>query len=202
MDFKKCLEDMSMALRANVGKITLPKPPKWADGDALSAVYDELPLLVTEGDVYYSCLVQANRVLFEEQVDAGTLISAATIIYNHNRCMSSVVNPEYMAPFAHYLFTCKKKEPHEIQEWLADAVTTVRGETDRSRIILTADGDSAYPMNLTLQSLLVYRAHLPKLRLGRAVVPIVAAPGKCESVFILPGNLWSREFKEYWIESF
>lgn len=201
MDFKRLLDDMTAALRANAGRITLPKAPKWAEGDKLTEVYDELPALLRGGSVYYSCVVQANKVLFDERIDADSLVSVATILYNHNRSQNSISNPEYLAPFAHYLFNCKKKEPSEVQDWLAEAVNVIRGETDRSRVIITADGDEDYPMNLTMQSLLVFRAHLPKFRLGGAVVPIVAAPGRFSNAFILPCSFWDREFKDYWIES-
>ncbi len=201
MDFKFCLEEMTFALRANADKIKLPQMPKWAEGDAISAVYGELPVLLTEGNVYYSSLVQANKALFDQQVDSRSLVSAAMVIYNHNRSKNSLSNPEYLQPFAHYLFSCKKRGQSEIQEWLADAVSTIRGETDRSKVIITADGNADYPMNLTLQSLLVFRAQLPKLRLGGAVIPIIAAPGKCSSVMILPCNFWNKDFKNYWIQS-
>lgn len=181
--------------------ISLPKAPKWADGDATAKVYDELPVLLRNGQIYYSCVVQANRSLFEETVEANSFISAAMLIYNHNRGAVSIANPEYMIPFAHYLFMCKKKEPSKIPEWIADAVNVVRGETDRSRIIITADGDESYHMNLTMQSVMVFRSHLLKMRLGGAVVPIVAAPEKCSSVLILPHWFWGKEFEEYWTTS-
>lgn len=192
---------MKFAFQANAAKITLPKMPQWAEGDAISAVYSELPMLLTEGNIFYASLIQANKALFEQQVDSNTLVSAAMIIYNHNRSENSLSNPEYLQPFAHYLFECKKKAQSEIQDWLADAVNVIRGETNRSRIIITADGNDDYPMNLTMQSLLVFRSQLPKLRLGGAVIPIIAAPGKCSSVMILPCSFWNKEFKNYWIES-
>lgn len=193
---------MTAELRSGSVKISLPKPPRWAEGDATAKVYDELPMLLRDGQVYYSCVVQANRSLFENTVEANSLISAAMIIYNHNRAKTSIVNPEYMIPFAHYLFMCKKKDPSEIPDWLAETVNVIRGETDRSRIIITADGDESYPMNLTMQSVMVFRTHLPKMRLGGAVVPIVAAPEKCSSVLILPHWLWGSEFQEYWTSAF
>lgn len=201
MDFLRSLDEMNAALREGRVKIKLPRPPSWAEGDPLSEVYHELPVLLSEGSVYYSGLVQANKLLFEQQVDQAGLVSAATIVYSHNRSKSSAANPHYMTTFAHYLFTCKKKEPEEVQPWLADAVRTIRGETDRSKIILTADEDESYPMNLTMQSLMVFRQHLLKLRLGSAVIPIIAAPGKCSSVIILPCVYWNSEFKKYWIDS-
>lgn len=193
---------MTAELRKEAAKITLPRPPKWADGDAAAKVYDELPELLRNGQVFYSCVVQANKSLFENTVDADSLISAAMIIYNHNRGKPSISSPEYMIPFAHYLFMCKKKKPEEIQDWLSDAVNVVRGETDRSRIIIKADEDGSYHMNLTMQSVIVFRSHLLKMRLGGAVVPIVAAPEKCSSVLILPHWFWNNDFREYWTGSF
>lgn len=190
---------MTARIRAEGSRITLPKPPKWADRDTLAKVYEELPVLLRDGQVYYSCVVQANKVLFENSLNADSLISAASLIYNHNRGKASIVNPEYMIPFAHYLFTCKKKEPDEVPEWISEAAGVIRGETDRSKVIITADGDESYHMNLTLQSVMVFRSHLYKMRLGGAVVPILAAPGKCTSVFILPHWFWGREFCDYWM---
>lgn len=198
MDFKQSLDHMTYQLRSAGRRITLPRVPKWADGDATANVYDELPVLLRDGQVYYSCVVQANRSLFDNTADAGSMISAAMIIYNHNRGKPSIVNPEYMIPFAHYLFMCKRKEPSEIPEWIADAVNVVRGETNRSRIIITSDDDENYHMNLTLQSVMVFRSHLFKMRLGGAVVPIVAAPEKCSSVLMLPYWFWGKEFEDYW----
>lgn len=201
MDFKNCLEEMTVALKLNAAGIALPKMPKWVEGDAAGAVYDELPQLLKEGEVYYSALVQANKALFEQRADVNSMISAAMVIYNHNRSKNSLANPEYMLPFAQYLFNCKKREDSEIQAWLAEAVNVIRGETDRSRVIIKADENEDYAMDLTMQSMLVFRAHLPKLRLGGAVIPIIAAPGKCSSVMILPSRFWNDEFKNYWIES-
>lgn len=190
-----------MTLKLNAANVTLPKMPQWAEGDAASAVYSELPQLLKEGEVYYSALIQANKSLFEQRANPDSMISAAMVIFNHNRSKNSIANPEYLLPFAQYLFGCKKREDAEIQPWLADAVKVIRGETDRTRVIIKADENDDYIMNLTMQSMLVFRAHLPKLRLGGAVIPIIAAPGKCSSVMILPSRFWNEEFKNYWIES-
>lgn len=193
---------MTANFRSNSGKIRLPKAPKWAEGDDLSEIYNELSALMTKGEVFYSCLVQANTVLFEDQVNANTLISPAMIVYNHNRSELSQFNPEYLAPFAHYLFTLKTKEAEEVPKWLSEAVNVIKGERDRSVVKIAADGGEDYKMDLTMQSLLVFRAHLYKLRIGGGVIPIIAAPGICRSVMVLPCELWTKEFKEYWVGAF
>lgn len=199
LDFNGDLEIMSANFHKNKGKIKLPPRPPWLkEDDELGRIYSEFPVMMKWGEVYYSCLVQANRVLFNTPTSRSPMASVAEVVFNHKRPKTSISDPLIMSSFAHYLFECKERKPDENPEWIREAVSVVAGEYDRSRVIIKADDGDNFPMNLTLQSVIVYREHLPKMVLKGGIIPIVAAPTKCFSIMILPRKYWARGFTAYW----
>lgn len=195
MSFESELEIMSRKFRADADKIApLPAVPWLKSDDGLSRLYEELPILMERGEVYYSSLVQANSCLFKP----GYTASAASIIYNHKRPRETVVNPMILRIFSHYLYGYKSKAPEEIPEWIQPAVSAIADEFDRSRVVIKAGAEDDFAMNVTLQAVLVFREHLPKGKLDGGILPIIAAPGECESVMILPHRFWSNEFIRDW----
>lgn len=192
------LAAMNESFRINRAKIKLPPAPPWLKGnDDLGRLYAELPLLLKRGNVYYACIVQANRLLFNKPTSRSVMTSAAEIVYNHKRPKTTISDPLIMRTFAHYLYDCKERRPEENPEWIREAASVLAGETDRSRVIIKAsDGDLA--MDITMQSVLVFREHLPKKVIKSTVIPIIAAPAKCFSVMILPCAYWAKGFRRYW----
>lgn len=126
------------------------------------------------------------------------MASVAEVVFNHKRPKTSISDPLIMKSFAHYLFECKERKPEENPEWIREAVAVIAGEYDRSRVKINADDGDNFPMNLTMQSVIVFREHLPKKVLKGGLIPIIAAPAKCFSVMILPCRYWSKGFAKYW----
>lgn len=199
LDFKGDLEAMSMAFHKNKDRMRLPSAPSWLDnGDDLGKLYTELPVLMKWGEVYYACLVQANRTLFNKPTSRSVSASVAEVVFNHKRPKTAISDPLIMKSFAHYLFECREKKPEENPEWIREAAAVAAGEVDRSRVIIKADDGDDFAMNLTMQSVLVFREHLPKKVLKSSIIPIIAAPTKCFSIMVLPCRYWSKGFIKYW----
>ena len=119
LDFKGDLEAMSTAFYKNKDRIRLPSAPSWLDsGDELSKLYTELPVLMKWGEVYYACLVQANRTLFNKPTSRSAPASVAEVVFNHKRPKTSISDPLITKSFAHYLFECKEIKPEENPEWI------------------------------------------------------------------------------------
>ena len=198
MSFESEMEIMSRKFHNNADKIApLPSVPWLKSGDGLARLYEELPILTERGEVYYASIVQANRCLFKPAYGDYTP-SAATIIYNHKRPRETIENPMILCSFSHYLYSLKGMEADKIPRWLLPAVNTITDEFDRSRVVIKSGVEDDFNMNITLQSVLVFRQHLPKTTLDGRIIPIIAAPNECESVMILPCRFWTREFTEDW----
>lgn len=199
LDFKGGLEIMSTSFHKNKSKIQLPSKPSWLGGDdELSKLYSEFPMLIKWGEVYYSYIVQANRTLFNKPTARSASASVAEVVFNHKRPKTSISDPLIMKSFAHYLFECKERDPEDNPEWIREAVAVIAGEIDRSRVKINADDGGDFAMNLTMQSVLVFREHLPKKVLKGGIIPIIAAPTKCFSIMVLPCKYWANGFTRYW----
>lgn len=198
MSFESEMEIMSRNFRDNRQKMAvLPAVPWLKSDDELSRLYEEFPLLMERGEVYYASIVQANNCLFKP-ANGDYTPSVASIIYNHKRPHETIVNPMILRIFSHYLYGYKNKMPEEIPEWIRPAVSAITDEFDRSRVVIKSGAEDDFALNITLQAVLVFREHLPKAKLDGGILPIIAAPGECESVMILPQSLWSREFINDW----
>lgn len=198
MSFESEMEIMSRIFHKNAAGIVPPPSVPWLrNEDALGLLYTEFFTLMERGEVYYASIVQANNCLFNP-ANGDYTPSVASIIYNHKRPRETVENPMILRIFSHYLYGYKGKKPEEIPEWIQPAVSAITDELDRSRVIIKAGVEDDFAMNITLQSVLVFREHLPKTKLDGGILPIIAAPNDCESVMILPQRFWSREFINDW----
>ncbi|MDE7400219.1 MAG: hypothetical protein K2N06_11930 [Oscillospiraceae bacterium] len=198
MSFESEMKIMSREFHKSADKIApLPAVPWLKSDDGLSRLYEEFPRLMERGEVYYASLVQANSCLFKP-ANGDYTPSVASIIYNHKRPRETVENPMILRIFSHYLYGYKGKKPEEIPEWIQPAVSAITDELDRSRVVIKAGAEDDFAMNITLQSVLVFRDHLPKTKLDGGILPIIAAPKECESVMILPQSFWSSEFIRDW----
>lgn len=230
IDFGAELAAMNEKFLANSENITLPERPPWLeDDDELSLLYSEFPKLIRRGGVYWASIIQANTILFKRpddflhtktdgsyvnrvrQINSAaftkplfakpTGASVATLIYNHKRPKTADSDPLILRTFAHYLFECKSKPTEEIPPWLLKAVEVVKAEFDRSQVIIKAGEKDDFLMNVTMQSIIVFREHLPKGVLKNLIVPIIAAPQKTKSAVILPYKYWTKKFTAYWNKS-
>ena len=202
------LNALNGSFKANASKISLPQKPRWLkEDDELSLLYSEFSQLIEHGSVFWSYTVHANKVLFEKPVrslfsklffsDIGGA-SAAEIVYAHNRTEAMGYDPLIMRNFTHYLYKYKGMPEEEIPEWLREAAAVITDEYDRSRVLIKADERDDFLMNLTMQSIIVFREHLPKGFLKNKLLPLIAAPQKCTSTMIMPYIYWTKTFKSYW----
>lgn len=199
LDLNGDLEIMSANFHRHKDRFTLPPRPPWLKADdELSKLYAEFHVLLKWGEVYYSCIVQANRVLFNAPTLRSPASSVAEVVFNHKRPKTSISDPLIMKSFANYLYECKERKPEENPEWIREAAAVIAGELDRSRVRIKADDGGNFPMNLTMQSVIVFREHLPKKVLKSGLMPIIAAPAKCFSIAVLPCKYWADGFTRYW----
>ncbi|MDE6728837.1 MAG: hypothetical protein K2J80_13015 [Oscillospiraceae bacterium] len=201
------LNALNENFKANAAKITLPQKPRWLkEEDKLSLLYSEFSQLIDHGSVFWAYTVQANKVLFEKPVQSlfsklffpAAGASAAEIVYAHNRPEATEYDPLIMRNFTHYLYECKGKPDEEIPEWLREAAAVITDEYDRSRVIIKAGERDNFSMNLTMQTIIVFREHLPKGFLKCSLLPLIAAPQSCTSTMIFPYIYWTKTFREYW----
>lgn len=205
------LSALNEIFKTNAAKITLPQKPRWLkEDDELSLLYSEFSQLIEHGSVFWAYTVQANKALFEKPVQslfsklffptpAGA--SAAEIVYAHNRPEATGYDPLIMRNFAHYLYECKGKPEKEIPEWLREATAVITDEYDRSRVLIKAGERDDFSMNLTMQTIIVFREHLPEGFIKNSLLPLIAAPQRCTSTMIMPYFYWTKTFKSYWGKS-
>ena len=193
LDLKGDLEAMSEAFHKNKGRIRLPSAQP---NGGLERLAGEFPVLMKWGEVCYACVVQADRTLYNKPTSRSVRVGTAEVVFNHKRPKTSISDPLIMRSFANYLLECKDKKPEDNPEWIREAASAAAGETDVSRVIIKTDDE--FSMNLTMQSVIVFREHLPKKVLKSSIIPIIAAPKKCFSIMVLPCRYWSKRFIKYW----
>lgn len=204
LDMGEELKAMNELFRANFKSFFPPPKPAWLKPeDGLSAFYDEFSVLMRRGEVFWANIVQANKLLFKPfpPLTKPVGASVAEIVYNHKRPKTADSDPLILRTFAHYLFESKGKPAEELPEWIREASAVIADEFDRTRVIIKAGERDDFEMNLTMQSVIVFREHIPRGALKNSLLPIIAAPYKCESAMILPSLYWTRGFLRYWRKS-
>lgn len=204
LDMSAELNAMNELFKANSKSFIPPPRPSWlTEDDGLSLLYDEFPTLMRRGEVYWANIVQANKLLFKPlpRFSRITGASVAEIVYNHKRPKTAESDPLILRTFAHYLFESKGKPAEELPEWLREASAVITDEFDRSRVVIKAGERDDFEMNLTMQAIIVFRGDIPRGALKNSLLPIIAAPYKCESAMILPSLYWTRGFMRYWRKS-
>lgn len=204
LDMGEELNAMNELFKANSKNFFPPPKPVWLKpDDRLSLFYDEFSVLMRRGELFWANIVQANNLLFKPLPRFSRIVDAsvAEIVYNHKRPKTAESDPLILRTFAHYLFESKGKPAEELPEWLREASAVITDEFDRSRVVIKAGERDDFEMNLTMQAIIVFRAHIPRGALKNSLLPIIAAPYKCESAMILPSLYWTRGFLKYWRKS-
>lgn len=204
LDLGAELKAMNELFKANSKNLFPPPRPVWLkEDDGLSLFYEEFPTLMRRGEVFWANIVQANKLLFKPFPPFTKAVGAsvAEIVYNHKRPKTAESDPLIMRTFAHYLYESKGKPAEELPEWIREASMVITDEFDRSRVVIKAGERDDFEMNLTMQAIIVFREHIPRGALKNSLLPIIAAPYKCESAMILPSLYWTRGFMRYWRKS-
>lgn len=197
MDFKKELEKMRKGYaRKPLKNIDIPCP-RWIqnpENHEEGKLFTEKDELIRDGILCYASVVQANQILFcdEPRVD-----SAANLLYSTDDVICE--NPQLLKSLSQLLFMYKDRDPEQIpDEWksIAAAITAEDGDcyTTVSTTVCNQPVQACFNANLITRSL------LPKNKLCGNLLPVLAIPGKCVSVLILPEKYWSRNFKKAWVK--
>lgn len=192
MEFAAMLHQMQGNWAENrPATLRLPRPKWLTDRDALSAVYNELPVLLRDGTVCYGCVVQANEILFRlrPHVDCP-----AAIVCSADPRVAE--DPGILRRIAYELFAYKDLPPEQVPEAWREAARIITDEMDRSALAFTIDY-RGQPLHFRFLPIMVFRKHLPGRKLTGSLLPILTAPG-CRSALILPKGYWPSDFTALW----
>lgn len=201
IDLKAELDAMNELFKTNSQNITLPPKPFWVtEDDGLSLLYKEFPTLMKKGAVYWADVVRVDPMLYKPvpRFVKITGSGAAEIVYNHKRSKTADSDPLIMRTFSRYLQDTREKPAEELPEWLREAAAVVKDGFDRRRVIINSGKADGYELKAVMQAIIVFREHLPRGALKNALIPLIAAPYKCESAMILPSTYWTNGFLSYW----
>ena len=171
--------------------------PKWIKdpkNHEEGKLFTEKEELMRDGVVCYASVVQANTILFS---DEPRVDSAANLLYSTDDVICD--NPVLLRSLSQLLFMYKDRDPADVpDEWktIAAAITAEDGDC-YSSITTTVCNE---PVQAWFNANLITRSLLPKGKLHGNLLPVLAIPGKCVSVLILPEKYWSRNFKKAWLK--
>lgn len=192
MDFKCELEEMRTKYTANPPKDFKIHRPWWMENnDGLAKLYIEKNILLKYGKVYWAHLVQANSILFKKM---PPIDCPATIVYSTDIGIDK--NPILLQKLAENIYFYKNSEQEPPKEW-KKMVECIKDEEDRQPFSFNSTVDG-YTFKTEMRALMIFRKHIPKRVLTDSIFPIIAAPGRCESVLILPSKYWGEKFKTAW----
>lgn len=167
--------------------------PWWMFADEeLSKLYGEKAMLLAEGKVYYASLLQANVKLFSR---FPPFDYPAQIIYSASAAIDE--EPVALGALAEKLYSYKYSKAAPPEEW-REIVENIRNEKDRTAFCIEGSLENTR-FTAKIQTIMVFRKHLPTRILRSGVIPVIACPGKCDSVLILPSEYWTRAFREAWL---
>lgn len=161
--------------------------------DPLNVIYRDSETVYQHGQVYYACIVQANKRLYER----GNMVDMpANILYSTHPVTEKY--PEMLMKFALALYACKGKPPEEVPENVREAVRIITDERDRSGVDYTFSMDDIDNSNKIIEkidlhfcSMMIFRHDLPGSVLQGHILPVLAAPERSPAVLLLPRKFWT-----------
>lgn len=161
--------------------------------DPLNDIYRDACTVYQHGQVYWGCIVQANKRLFSRE---STFDAPATIFYSTHPV--TVKYPEMLLKFAQELYACKGKPLSEVPQHVREAVRIITDETDRSGLDYTFSMDDLDNSNRVIEkidlhfcSMMIFRNDLPGGVLQGHIFPVLAAPERSPAVLVLPRKFWT-----------
>ena len=172
-DFKAELEKLRAAYAADNApyKNKIPKPPF----KSVAAYYDFSVL--KSGTIYYGFLVEANNMLFTPQTNNSYDVMPAVFIYSTDPYFEE--HPYDLQPVSEKLFNDR-------------ANNILRNESEYFSNI-KVDGKLTDGREVYMTTVMVSRAHLPLGYISANLVPLIADPLHCTSVFIVDVQYWSED---------
>lgn len=158
--------------------------------DSLNVIYREEKTLIEKGTVFIGCIVQANENLFRRFPPFNY---PADMIYSPHSVLGT--DGEQLYDIAQKLFSLKG-HPQNAPEELRQLVLWITDEMTRCFNVPLPDcltnGKEVYFTTFT-----VIRKNLPGKKIRQRLLPILAAPESCKSSTVLPRELWSQGFIDY-----
>lgn len=165
-------------------------PPRWLFGDDLMVQMQAVPTLYQKGRVVWGVLVQANKMLFEEDNPASC---PAEIIYDK----SGRTPPHLLQGIAQTLFSFKQQIPNDLPPKLKQYAQHLQNESTRFSGELPAPPTTT--VSLYAKTIFVWRLHLPDAMLTLPIFPIIINDDNDE-VMILPAVFWKdSDFYQKWL---
>lgn len=193
MDYKLELEKMRESFEKNrPGRMHLHRPWWMFVDEELSKLYTEKVTLLEQGKVYYASLLQANVKLFSR---FPPFDYPAQIIYSASAVVEEA--PAALGALAETLFSYKYSKAAPPEEW-REIVENIQNEKDRTAFCIEGSLENTR-FTAKIQTIMVFRKHLPTRILKSGVIPVIACPEKCDSALILPAEYWTRGFREAWL---
>lgn len=167
-------------------------PPSWMKkrkDTRLEAQYRDQELLLSQGDIVFAHLVQANSMLFE----TGKFDNPAAIVFSLDRHYDD--NLGELQKIGHVLFGLKghSVEDPELKEF-ADVIT------DEMKTLFNVplpsgitDGHEVF-----CSSIMIHRKHIPSGFMQSGWIPLLVNPRLTNACRVLPERYWAQELVEYW----
>lgn len=193
MNFKLEIEKMREKFYSSrPNNIRLHRPWWMFADDELSKIYKDKKVLLQQGKIYYACLMQANTKLFQK---FPPFDYPAQIVYS--TASEADENPLLLKDRIEEIYSYKYSDDTPPEQW-KEVVENIRNEKDRTAFSIECNSDST-KIVAKMQTIMIFRKHLPTGVLYGSILPVIACPDACDSVIVLPSEYWSDEFKEHWL---
>jgi hypothetical protein len=164
-------------------------PPAWMQAnDDLREVYRAHDLLLREGRIVWSALVQANNMLFQP----GPSDHPALLI--HSRDLAFDDRLDLLREVAHRIYTFKNTTPSDPAERELAALVTDEMDRGMSRRLPPA---VAFDRDVRSSSTMIFRKYLPRKVIESGWFPLLIHPDTPASL-IVPCVYWPEELAAAW----
>jgi hypothetical protein len=164
--------------------------PAWANNDTLQTFFKNQNRLMSQGDLRWGNIVQANTALFIP----GQTSCPADVIFPAQQIPD--FNPEILSEIASKIFRLKGTEPTDPQ--LLKVAKHLTDEYDRTFGLFVP---SNFCLNIPceLSTIFIDRKHLPNGYLSRSLFPLIVSPAQPKIAMILPSKYWPSAMIDWWV---
>ena len=193
LNYKNELYEMRKNFKdKKLSNFRITKPWWLSRNDAMAMVYKDLSTLKKYGQVYYAHIVQANVLLFDANSHCNC---PCVILYTTDPITEE--DPLILKKYADLLYYYKDEKMTPPDEW-QELILRLREESG-SQVYTFPCKMGNYSFSAKMQPVMVHRKYIPCRTLISNLLPVVANPDICDSVFILPQKFWTNTFKNDWL---
>jgi hypothetical protein len=164
--------------------------PSWARNDTLQTFFKNQHRLMSQGELGWGNIVQANTALFIP----GQTSYPADVIFTAKQIPN--FDPEILREIASKIFRLKGTEPADPQ--LLKVAKHMTDEYDRTFGLFVP---SNFCLNIPceLSTIFIDRKHLPNGYLSRSLFPLIVSPAQPKIATILPSRYWPPAMIDWWL---